>query len=81
MKYFLVEIQTHHDDQVSLIPTVHDTIQTANQVFHTKLSYAAVTTLKSHAVVMLNETGTYLKHEVYYGPESSEDTPVDTGDE
>ena len=65
MKYLVIEIQTTEGGSVAQIVTIHDTLAEAEQKYHQVLSYAAVSSLKYHSVVILNSKGEWHKGETY----------------
>lgn len=65
MKYIVIEIQTTHDGSVSHIENVYDSRNDAEQKFHQILSYAAVSNLRYHSAVILNDCGEWIKGETY----------------
>ena len=62
--YTIVELQTANG-VTSIITVVKDNINAAEQEYHTKLAYAAVSDVEIHAVSMLNATGGVVKHEYF----------------
>ena len=65
MKYLVIEIQTTAGGSVAQIVTIHDTKAEAEQKYHQVLSYAAVSDLAYHSVVILNAKGEWEKGETY----------------
>lgn len=65
MKYIVIEIQTTAGGSVAQLVTIHDTKAEAEQKFHQILSYAAVSDLTYHSVVILNSKGEWEKGETY----------------
>lgn len=65
MKYIVIEIQSAQDGTVSNIVNVYESRSEAEQKFHQVLSYAAVSDLKYHSVVVLNDRGEWVKGETY----------------
>lgn len=65
MKYIVIEIQTTEGGSVAQLVTIHDTKSEAEQKFHQVLSYAAVSDLAYHSVVILNSKGEWEKGESY----------------
>lgn len=66
MGYAVVETQTTNEGvMISLPVVVKPTRDEAEQEYHLKLSYAAVSTVDLHSVVMLNAEGQRVKGECY----------------
>lgn len=65
MKYLVIEIQTTAGGSVAQIVTIHDTKAEAEQKYHQVLSFAAVSELAYHSVVILNAKGEWEKGETY----------------
>ena len=65
MKYIVIEIQRTIGNTTTAINTIHSDPNIANQDFFTKCSYAAVSGLPRHTIVLLNEGGTELKCETF----------------
>ena len=66
MNYIIVEMQTNGG--TTAVPTsVKSTYETAEQEYHTKCAYAAVSNVPVHAVSMITENGVPVekKHECY----------------
>ena len=64
MNYIIVEAQTTNGT-TAVISTVKSTYETAEQDYHSKLSFAAVSDVPLHSVTMLTERGSIVKYEVY----------------
>ena len=63
--YTILEMQTN-DGVTAVVPAVvKETRELAEQEYHTKLSFAAVSTVEIHTVVMLNAEGAKIKGECY----------------
>lgn len=60
----IVEIQSTNG-QTACITTVHSERSEAEQKYHQVLSFAAVSSVEIHSVVMLDENGTKIKSESY----------------
>lgn len=73
MVYIIIEIQKSNNGTVAIAPPASYTDQRlAEQAYHTALSYAAVSQVDVHSVVMLDDTGARIKGETYYhGAESN----------
>ena len=65
MKYINVEIQTDASGNVTRL--VSDSLEksAAENDYHTRLSYAALSGLPCHAVTMLDSEGRFVKREEY----------------
>lgn len=61
-KYIVMELQTNVDGTVGNIVTSHDTLDEAYSKYHYILAAAAVSTLPSHAAVLLNGDGDMVNH-------------------
>ena len=66
----IIEIQHNADGTTTCVTTTHATRPEAEQKYHTTLSFAAVSNVYIHSVVMLDEKGTRIKGETYYHAES-----------
>lgn len=64
MKYIIIELQTTNGT-MALDSTVKSTYETAEQEYHRRLMYAAVSSVHLHAVTILGENGKEIKHECY----------------
>ena len=62
----IVEIQHSNDGSTSVLHEVKADRNTAEQTYHNKLAYAAVSAVNVHSVVMLDDYGTRVKGETYY---------------
>lgn len=60
----IVEIQSTNG-QSAVVATVHSERSEAEQKYHQVLSYAAVSNVEVHSVVMLDDYGTRIKGESY----------------
>lgn len=65
MNYTIIEIQTTNGMTAVVTPVVKNNRFEAEQEFHSKLSYAAVSNVGIHAVAMLDTTGRVVKYEYY----------------
>lgn len=65
MKFVVIEIQKTKDGQIANLVTVHETINGAENKYHTILAAAAISGLPSHAAVILEENGNQIAHECY----------------
>lgn len=64
MKYIVLEIQTEESGKVSTLVTAHDTEPKALQKYHTVLAAAAVSNVKYHSAVLLDDQGNWLRSEM-----------------
>ena len=55
--YTIIELQTNNGVTIAAQPVVKATIEEARQEYHTKASYAAVSSVEIHTVVLLNAEG------------------------
>ena len=62
----IIEIQQGAEGAPAILTEVMESRPQAEQTYHTKLSYAAVSTVRVHTVAMMDETGTVIKKETYY---------------
>ena len=69
----IIEIQHNADGTTSCITTTHTTRPEAEQKYHAVLSFAAVSNVYVHSVVMLDAYGTRIKGETYYHAEVNAD--------
>lgn len=65
MNYIIIETQTTNGVTAVVQPVVKDNFYDAEQEYHYKLSFAAVSTVPIHAVTMITERGNVVKHECY----------------
>ena len=63
--YTVIEMQTTGETMSVLTPVVKSDRNTAEQEYHMKLAYAAVSAVEYHTVVLLNAEGQTLKKECY----------------
>ena len=67
MVYIIIEIQKSNNGTVAIVPPASYTdLNKAEQAYHTALSAAAVSSVSVHSVVMLSDTGEWMKGETYY---------------
>lgn len=66
----IIEIQHGNDGSTAVLHEVQTDRNTAEQTYHTKLAYAAVSKVNVHSVVMLDEYGARVKGETYYHGDS-----------
>lgn len=64
-KYIVIELQTAADGTVANIVTAYDTQLQAESAYHSILAAAAVSSVPSHAAVMLGSDGDYMDAHCY----------------
>ena len=65
--YIIIEIQKSNKGTVAIVPPASYSDQNlAEQKYHNSLAAAAVSSVDVHSVVMLSDTGEWLKGETYY---------------
>lgn len=62
----ILEIQHSNDGSTAVLHEVQNDRNVAEQTYHTKLAYAAVSSVNVHSVVMLDDYGNRVKGETYY---------------
>lgn len=62
----IIEIQHSNDGSTTVLHEVVADRNTAEQTYHTKLAYAAVSSVNVHSVVMMDDYGARIKGETYY---------------
>lgn len=62
----ILEIQHSNDGTTSVLHEVKAGANVAEQTYHQKLSYAAVSSVNVHSVVMIDDMGNRIKGETYY---------------
>lgn len=65
MNYIIIEMQTTDGVTAIVPPVVKSNYNEAEQEYHTKLAYAAVSAVHLHSVTMLTENGKMVKCEAY----------------
>ena len=66
--YVIIETQTNGDSMAVVTPASYADRNQAEQAFHLALSAAAVSSVETHAVTMLNAEGNRIKGECYKHP-------------
>ena len=61
--YIVMEIQK--SNTASTIVNTYDTLNEAENKYHTILAYAAISNVPKHSAVLLTEEGDYIKHECF----------------
>ena len=69
----IIEIQHSNDGATSVLHEVKSDRDKAEQTYHTKLAYAAVSSVNVHSVVMIDDYGARVKGETYYHGELPEE--------
>lgn len=64
MQYVVIEMQKGNTLALTT-PVVKDTKAEAEQAYHQTLSYASVSTIPVHSVIMLDDEGNMVKAETY----------------
>ena len=72
MKFYVVEVQNDNGTYAHLVHTA-DTRMGAESVYHQVLSYAAISTLTTHAAIMFTGEGYPIMHQSY--SHAAEPTP------
>lgn len=62
----IIEIQQGTEGNPAILTDVYADRQAAEQAYHNKLSYAAVSTIRAHTVALLDSDGILIKKETYY---------------
>ena len=70
--YIVIEIQTSVSGSVSTLTWQYDEIQSAEAKYHSILAAAAVSSLPTHAAVIMTNAGTVVKSEFYRHEEDTE---------
>ena len=68
----IIEIQHSNDGATAVLHEVQNDRNVAEQTYHNKLAYAAVSAVNVHSVVMMDDYGSRVKGETYYHGEESE---------
>lgn len=63
--YIIIEIQTTANGELGILTYTSDTWRGAQQIYHEKLAYAAMSTLPRHAVVLMDNSG-HVQESRYY---------------
>ena len=61
--YIVMEIQK--GNTASTIVNSYETLNEAENKYHTILAYAAISSVLKHSAVLLTEEGDYIKHECF----------------
>ena len=61
--YIVIEIQK--GNTASTIVNTYETLNEAENKYHTILAYAAISSVPKHSAVLLTEEGDYIKHECF----------------
>ena len=71
--YIIIEIQTNADFTVGILTYTSDTWRGAQQIYHEKLAYAAMSTLPRYAVSLLDNSGRVLESRYYSNEQEPEE--------
>lgn len=64
--YIVLEIQTFADGSVATLPpTIKATREEAESVYHSILSFAALSDLPMHAAILMTNEGKEIMHQAY----------------
>lgn len=66
--YIIVEIQTNANGTVGILTYTAPEWRNAQQIYHEKLAYAAMSTLPRYAVVLMDNSG-HVQESRYYSTE------------
>lgn len=69
--YIIIEIQTNDNGTVGTLVYTAQTWKQAQQIYHEKLAYAAMSTLPRYAVALMDNSGNMLESR-YYSNEPDE---------
>ena len=61
--YIVMEIQK--SNTAATIVNTYETLNEAENKYHTVLAYAAISSVPKHSAVLLTEEGDYIKHECF----------------
>lgn len=70
--YIIIEIQTNANGSIGILSYNSDTWRGAQQIYHEKLAYAAMSTLPRYAVSLLDNSGNVLESRYYSNEEVTE---------
>lgn len=62
----IIEIQHSNDGSTAVLHEVKADANIAEQTYHQKLSYAAVSAVNAHSVVMMDDYGNRVDGKTYY---------------
>ena len=65
MKYIVIEMQTNHDGTMGNQVFAYDNRNEAYAKYHTVLAYAAVSSVRTHAAVLMTNQGVPLEHQYF----------------
>ena len=72
--YHVIEIQTNGSSSVIVTPIPSaENLYEADSIFHQKMSYAAISQVPIHSVVMIDENGLLLRNGSYNHSEQQEE--------
>ena len=64
--YTIIELQTTNGTTIAAEPVTKQTIEEARQEYHTKGSYAAVSSVEIHTVMLVNAEGQNVEKPICY---------------
>ena len=64
--YTIIELQTSNGTTVVVTPVTKATIEEARQEYHLKASYAAVSNVEIHSIILLNAEGQNAEKPICY---------------
>ena len=68
--YIIMEIQTNENGTVGILTYTAQNWRGAQQIYHEKLAYAAMSTLPRYAVALMDNSGNVLESRYYTSEES-----------
>lgn len=70
MKFIVLEIQKNASETVSILATAYDDKPHADAAFYSLLAVCALSNLRKHGAMLINENGVTLRSEMYERPVS-----------
>lgn len=67
--YIVIEIQTNENGTIGILTYTSQDWRGAQQIYHEKLSYAAMSTLPRYAVALMDNSGNVLESRYYSSEE------------
>ena len=64
--YTIIELQTNNGATIVATPVVKATLDEARQEYHLKASYAAVSSVEIHTIILLNAEGQPVERVISY---------------
>lgn len=71
--YIIIEIQTNANSTVGILTYTAQNWRQAQQIYHEKLAYAAMSTLPRYAVSLLDSSGNVLESRYYSNEQEPEE--------